>query len=72
VAFGGGGGGGVERRPVGGRAAVVERVPTAGGRQGRAGGGQRLKEVFFTFAGRVGPGETSAGGYEMGRGRRRG
>jgi hypothetical protein len=30
------------------------------------------KGVFFTFAGRVGPGETSAGGDEMGRGRRRG
>jgi hypothetical protein len=46
-AFGGGGGDGVERRPDGGGAAAVEPVPTTGGGQGRAGGGQRLKEVFL-------------------------
>jgi hypothetical protein len=39
---------GGRRRP---RAALVERVPTAGGEQGRAGGGQRW-EVFLEVCGR--------------------
>jgi hypothetical protein len=43
---------GGRRRP---RAAPVERVPTAGGGQGRAGGGQRLKEVFLDLCGRREP-----------------
>jgi hypothetical protein len=51
---------GGRRRP---RAAPVERVPTAGGGQGRAGGGQRLKEVFLDLCGR-----RSCGGGDGGDG----